>query len=257
MIIKATELGYKAGHKFIIKDINLEIKPKEHWVVFGLNGCGKTTLLSMIAGYKTNSNGLLEIFDAELTDQNMLDIRSKIGFVSSSFLDNYYTCEVVLDIVLSGKFGTLGLQNNITDADVIRALEFLTQLGLRSKTGFPYDLLSKGERQKVLIARALIAEPKLLILDEPCSGMDILSREYILNTITDLAADSDVTIIFVTHYTEEILPIFTKGLLLKNGQIHSQGVIEEVFSEANMTDFFNCSTKVTWHDKRVHISIGC
>ncbi len=257
MIVKANELGYKAGNKFIVKDINWEINPREHWVVFGLNGCGKTTLLSMISGYKTHSHGNLEIFDTELSDQNVLGIRKKIGFVSSSFLDNYYSSEVVLDIVLSGKFGTLGLQGNISDADVVRALELLTQLGLKSKTGFPYDLLSKGERQKVLIARALIAEPKLLILDEPCSGMDIFSREYILNTITCMAADNDVTIIFVTHHTEEILPIFTKGLLVKNGRIHSQGAIEEVFSESNMTDFFNCLTRVTWHDKRVNISIGC
>lgn len=257
MIIKADQVGYKAGSKFIIKDINWEVKPKEHWVVFGLNGCGKTTLLSIIGGYKTNSHGDLEILGTKPADQNVLDIRKKIGFVSSSFLDNYYTHEVVLDMVLSGKFGTLGLQQNITDADVISALNLLKQLGLRSKSGFPYDLLSKGERQKVLIARALIAQPKLLILDEPCSGMDVFSREYIMNTITGMAEDTDVTIIFVTHYTEEILPIFTKGLFLKNGRIHSQGAIEEVFSEDNMTDFFDCSTKVTWHDQRVNISIGC
>lgn len=257
MIAKATGLGYKAGNKFIIKDVNWEIRPREHWIVFGLNGCGKTTLLSMISGYKSNSHGELELFGTKLTEQNMLDIRKKIGFVSSSFLDNFYSSEAINDIVLSGQFGALGLQSSITDEDVRMATDILTQFGLKSKLGFPYDILSKGERQKVLLARALIADPELLILDEPCSGMDLLSREYILNTISSMAEEKNITIIFVTHHTEEILPIFTKGLLIKKGKVHSQGAIKKVFSDENMTDFFEYPTEVTWNDQRVNISIGC
>lgn len=255
MVIETNELGYKAGSKFIIKNINWTVQPQEHWLVFGLNGCGKTTLLSMIAGYKSNSHGQLKLFGQELNDYNRLEIRRRIGFVSSSFLDNYYSREVALDIVLSGKFGALGLQDNIGDKDVIKALTLLDELGIRNKAGFPYDLLSKGQRQKVLIARGLIVEPELLILDEPCAGMDFLSRQYILNTISYLAAKRAVTIIFVTHYAEEILPVFHRGLLLKDGQIHSQGALTDVFNQDNMTDFFNCPAKVTWHDQRVNISI--
>lgn len=114
---------------------------------------------------------------------------------------------------------------------------------------YPFDFLSKGERQNVLIARALMTNPELLILDEPCTGLDVFSREYLLSTIRDLAQTTDVTIIFVTHYTEEILDIFPNCLLLKNGRIYAKDHTDQIFTSERLSEFLNYPVTVNWQNK--------
>lgn len=248
-------LGCKSGYKYILKDIDWEVKKGEHWVVFGMNGSGKTTLLSIVAGYKEHTHGELEVLGQTYNDDNILDIRKRIGWVSGSFYDKCLSSETALEIVLAGKFATLGLCCDVTDQDVVRAKALLTELRLKNKINYPFDLLSKGERQNVLIARALMSNPELLILDEPCTGLDVFAREYLLSTIRDLAEQTEVTIIFVTHYTEEIMDVFPNCLLLQNGRIYAKDRTENLFNSQQMSQFLNYPVEVTWYNNRINVSL--
>lgn len=236
-IIKVCDLSYKTGNKMLLKNINWEVNEGENWLIWGLNGSGKTTILSIIAGLLPVEEGSVYLFDERLTKENRLDLCQKMGFVSESFYAKYYHAETANDVILAGYAGGLGINNNLSD-EQIRYAKFLSrQLGLKNITRKPFYLLSKGERQKVLLVRAMLNKPKLLILDEPCSGLDVLARSQILQLFNDLARNQKISIICVTHHFDEILPIYNQALFLKNGQIHSKGNMDEVFNESNLGSF--------------------
>ena len=234
-IIKTNELCYKSGRRFLINHINWEVKEGEHWLVFGMNGSGKTTLLSMIAGYKSPTSGTLEVLGKQYDKENIFALRKEIGWVSSSFFDKYYANETALRIVLSGLFGTFNIDYDVTDADVRRAKALLRELRMEGKMNRPFNSMSKGERQNVLIARALITQPKVLVLDEPGTGLDIRAREHMMNTVRALAESKKVTIIYVTHYPEEVQPFMNKTMLLKNGRAFAKGDTESVLTSENLS----------------------
>lgn len=248
LMIETKNLSCKSGYRYLLKDIDWQVKSGEHWVVFGMNGSGKTTLLSIIAGFKKFTHGELTVLGEAYRDDNILDMRKRIGFVSSSFFDRYYTKESALDIVLSGKFGRMGLEFGVEDQDVAQAKRLLSELHLADKINQPFSMMSRGERQNVLIARALLFKPDILLLDEPCTGLDIMARAHLLDTVRDLAENTDVTIVYVTHYTEEILDIFPKVLCLKQGHVYTQGNVEEVFTTEKMSDFLGYPVTVNWQD---------
>lgn len=235
VIVKAEHLSCQSGRRYLIHDINWEIEKGDHWIVFGMNGCGKTTLLSIIAGFKGETAGKLEVFGEAYNEKNIFSHRKRIGWVSSSFFDKYLSWESAMDIVLSGVSGTLSLSKDITNDDVKRAKLLLKKLRLGNKMAQPFALMSKGERQCVLIARALISNPEILILDEPGTGLDIYAREYVLQAIADLTETTDMTIIYVTHYVEEILPMFDKTILMKDGYIVEQGKTGEMFDNDSIS----------------------
>ncbi len=230
-VIKLDKVSCKAGYKYLLRDISWQVDSGEHWVVFGANGSGKTTLLSIIAGFKHYTQGSVKVFGESFSNDNILAIRKRIGWVSSSFFDKYYTKESALHIVLSGRNGTLGLDDGITLDDVWLAKALLAELHLGDKVNRTFDMLSKGERQNVLIARALISSPEILILDEPCTGLDVYNRSYLFSTIEELSKQKRLSIIYVTHYAEEITPLFQKALLLKNGHIFAADDTSALFND--------------------------
>lgn len=238
-IIETQKLCCRSGQRYLIGDISWQVAQGEHWCVFGLNGCGKTTLLSIIAGFKQPTGGTLQVFGEPYRAENILAHRRRIGWVSSSFFDQYYHKESALSIVLSGKTGGFGLDETITAPDIKRAKALLGELRLAERINHPFGMLSKGERQNVLLARALLASPDILILDEPCSGLDVIAREYVLGTVRDLAENTDITVIYVTHYTEEILDIFQHTLMLKHGRQYAKGWTEELFTQERLSDFLD------------------
>ncbi len=249
-VIKVEHLFCLSGAEFLLHDISWEVRRGERWVIFGRNGCGKTTLLSVIAGYKTFSDGALEVLGAPYTAGNILETRKKIGWISSSYFDRYYTQETALDIVLSGLFGKLGVGYPVKNADVRRAKALLAEEGILDKMYMPFDLMSKGERQHVLIARAFIGDPEILILDEPNTGLDVLAREQLLEKLERMSDDRGITILYVTHYPEEIPPSFDRAMLLRNGMVYRTGATEELFRSNAMSDFLNCAADVRLTDGR-------
>ena len=254
-LLETENLTLKIGSKYIFRDINWQIDAGENWVLFGLNGCGKTSLLSAMSGYQTAGSGRVYLHGEAIDENNSGTFRKKIGLVSSSFLNRYFHREIILDMILAGKYGSLGLQGEVADADVKRAKALLDIFGLKAKARYPYDTISKGQQQMVLIARALMGRPEILLLDEPCSGLDIVIKEKFLHMMQDLAEENQTTLLYVTHHTEEILPLFTKAALMKQGQIYAQGALAEVFSEQVLSDFLEAPAKVIWSEKHFFIDL--
>ena len=239
-------LSVKTGQQYLLKDITWRVPQGENWIVFGMNGCGKTTLLSVLAGFKQPTAGDVRVLGQSYSPDNILALRQRIGWVSGSFFEQKYTKESAQDIVLSGKFGTLGLGRPITDGDRKRARSLLKALHLDRKIDQPFHLMSKGERQNVLIARALMAEPEILLLDESCTGLDILAREQLLSTLRSMAQEGRMTIVYVTHHTDEILTdVFPKALLLKEGLAFAQGETAELFTSETLSVFFQTPVTVS------------
>lgn len=236
-IVNIKNLSLKRGSKYYLKDINWEIQKGERWIVFGPNGCGKTTLLSAISGYRKFTEGNVFLFDEPLIDDNAVELRRKIGFISDSYFDQCFKCENALNIVLSGLYGQLSEREDVTDQEVIKAKKLLIEFGLKTKYDYPYDLLSKGQRQKVLLARALMAPIDLMILDEPCTGLDVYSREFYKNTLTNIASNTDSTMIYVTHHFDEIMPFFNKALLIKTVRFLRRAILGICFLRRCSLDF--------------------
>ncbi len=243
-IIEMKNVSCISGSRYLVNNVNWEVNKGDQWVVFGRNGCGKTTLLSIIAGYRRYDQGSLKIFNTEYTKENILQLRSKIGWISSSFFDTYYHTEMVKDIVLSGLTGTLGKPVHVDDREEKKAKELIKILGIEKKWLMPFNMLSKGERQHVLIARAFMVSPEILILDEPGTGLDVLAREQLLEMVQNLSEKHNTTVIYVTHYVEEILPIFNKCLLMKNGMIYKKGDTDKLITSECLSSFFEYPVEI-------------
>lgn len=245
VIIQTRQLCLQAGQRYLLRDIDWTVKRGEHWLVFGMNGCGKTTLLSTVAGFKSPTSGKLEVFGQQYSNENVLKLRSKIGWVSGSFFEKCYSHESALNIVLSGLFGTLGIDFSITDTQIRQAKALLRELRMGDKMDMPFDFMSKGEQQNVLIARALIANPEILVLDEPGTGLDVYAREHMMRTVRELAEQRQVTVIYVTHYPEEIQPFLRKTLLLQDGRVFAQGDTADLVTSETISNLLH--EKVTIH----------
>ena len=243
-VIEAQNLGYQVGQQKLLNGINLHVKKGEHWLIYGMNGCGKTTLLSILAGFRQQTQGELKVFGDEFTADNVLEKRQKIGWISSSFFDTKYRHERVRDIVLSGKFGTYGIDWDISSKDENRVKDLLTALGLEDKQHLSYDRLSKGQRQNVLIARAFMGQPEILLLDEPYSGLDVLAKARFMELLEKLMQNKDLTVLFVSHEINDVSKAFDNTLMLRNGRCFAQGKTEDLFQTANLSAFFQQSVEV-------------
>ncbi len=256
MVVEMVNLSCVRDKQYILKEVNWHVKAGEHWAIVGLNGSGKTTLLNIINGYVWPSSGGIKVLGKEFGRVDIWDIRRSIGWVSPSLQERLYVHEEVVDIVLSGKYASIGLYERPAAADLERASDLLDQIGCASLAERRYETLSQGEKQKVLIARALMNNPKLLILDEPCSGLDILSREQFLSTIEKLCRREEApNLLYVTHRIEEIMPVFAKALLLRRGEVHSLGDTGAVLTSENLSRFFEIPVDVQWRAGRPWIMV--
>lgn len=254
--ITVQDVSLQRGKKCILNQINWDIQKTENWILFGLNGCGKTTLLSMIAGYRLPTDGVIKIDGEILTNKNKQIIREKIGFVSNSFFSTIFQKESVLDIILSGKTGNfLPDVRTITLKDVQKAKKLLSVYELEDKLRYPYDTLSHGQQQCVLIARALMSDPKLLLLDEPCDGLDVLARESFQKNLMLLLKECDMNVVYVTHHTEEISSAFTKAVLMREGMFKANGDLNEVFSDDIVSGFLQKKTNVIYTGNHIFLDI--
>jgi iron complex transport system ATP-binding protein len=255
-VVDIHEVSWKRQGKSILSNINWKVEKREHWAILGLNGSGKTTLLNMINGYIWPTTGTISVLGQTFGKTDLRELRKSIGWVSSSLGERIKGSSFVEEIVVSGKFSSIGLYDSFSETDRKKALEIMEKLGCNQLVGRTYQTCSQGEKQKVLIARGLMGSPKLLILDEPTNGLDFLSREDLLRTVNLLAEQENApTILFVTHHVEEILPVFSKILLLKEGTVYNQGWTEEIFTADSLSQFFSTSVEVEWKRNRAWISL--
>ncbi|MFT3870255.1 MAG: ABC transporter ATP-binding protein [Nibricoccus sp.] len=219
-VLSVENLSVVRGSTRILNAVTWTVGCKQHWVILGPNGSGKTSLLRALIGYLTPSSGHIAVLGRVYGETDWRDLRERIGLVSSSLQISIPVAEPVIETVISGKFAQLDLWAKITRADTREAMRLLSLVGLSRLAERDWGCLSQGERQRVLIARALMAKPELLILDEPCAGLDPVAREHFLGFIERLARKRGCpSLVLVTHHVEEITPAFTHALLLRAGRV--------------------------------------
>ncbi len=222
----------------ILKNISWNINRGEHWVLIGPNGAGKTSLLKIISGNLWPSSGKVKVFGKEFGKTDLRELKSKIGCVSSFLVEKIPEGEDLIEIVISGKFASFGVYEKITDKDKNKAKKLLELLGAGHIIKRGFSVISQGEKQKILIARALMAEPLIMLLDEPCIGLDIKARESLLNSISKICKEKKTTVIYVTHHIGEIVEEIGKAFLIKDGKIFRQGKKKEILTKENLGKLF-------------------
>ncbi len=244
--IEFQNVSCMAGSRYLLQDINWQVSVGEHWVLFGENGSGKTSLLSVIAGYLPYQKGVVKMDGQPYSHDMISNLRRRVGWVSTSFFDKILHRERVLDIVLAGKDGRLGINYMVQNADLKRARFLLQYFGLSGRAENGYATLSKGEQQNVLFARAFMGNPEILLLDEPSAGLDLLARERLQEDLVRIVNTKKITILYVTHYPEEITSIFTHMALLKQGRMVQQGTIAEMMTNEVMGDLLDTPVTVNF-----------
>jgi iron complex transport system ATP-binding protein len=256
MILAVTALGITRDGTKILDQISWSVRKGEHWVILGANGSGKTSLLSALTGYLTPTTGEVEVLGQRYGSSDWRELRRAIGIVSSSVRQMMHDDEPALDSVISGKFAMIDFWGSSTPADRARAMRILRQVECSHLASRPWRVLSQGERQRILIGRALMARPRLLILDEPCAGLDPVSREHFLQFIQRLGAQrNSPALILVTHHVEEIMPIFSHVLLLKTGRVLASGPRDSVLASRPLSETFGAKATLRRQTGRYHLTI--
>src|SRR5690625_4014624 len=203
-VIEFQDVSWRRQKKEILTDINWQVKKGQHWAVFGLNGSGKTTLLNMVNGYIWPTTGKVSVLGQPFGKTDIRELRKSIGWVSSSLEARIRSMQRTQDMIVSGKYASIGLYEDPTEADYEKAVQLMEELGCIHLLDRTYETCSKEEKQKNIIARALMDQPKLRILIESTNGIDFIAREDLLNTVQRLATQKNgPTILFVTHHIEE------------------------------------------------------
>lgn len=233
------------GNTRILSEVTWSVRRGEHWAILGANGSGKTSLLAAIMAYLTPSHGEIGVLGQSYGASDWQELRRHIGMVSSALTRQIPPEESAMETVLSGETAQLGYWSRRPSAHEAKAKRCLSRMGVGRLAGRPWGVLSQGERQKVFIARALMASPRVLILDEPCAGLDPVARERFLGTLRRLAAERrGPALVFVTHHVEEIIPEITHVLVLHRGRTLAAGPAAKVLTAPVLSEAFGASVRI-------------
>jgi iron complex transport system ATP-binding protein len=245
-VLRFRGVGVSSDGAMLLRDVDWSVRSDESWVVIGPNGAGKTTLLQVAAAMLAPTQGRAELLGEPLEDADLTELRSRIGFASVAVADRVPVGEKVIDLVLSASYGIIGRTAEAYDSfDVTRAVELLDAMGCAHLIRRRFQTLSEGERKRVQIARALMADPELLLLDEPAAGLDLGGREDLLRRIGALAIDPRAPMmVMVTHHVEEVPVGFSHAMLLRRGSVLAAGPVHRVFTERNLSRCFGLPLRV-------------
>lgn len=251
------EVVFRRDGREILQSVNWQVKDGENWALLGLNGAGKSTLLSMIPAYQVPTAGIVRVFGYEFGKYVWANIKSRVGFVSSSLgqFQSTLNKQVVEDVVISGAFSSIGIYQDVSLEQRERGHQLMESFGISYLEGHRYATLSAGEQRRVLLARALMGNPDLLILDEPCSGLDLPAREQFLGTVEQMAKHEGTPYIYVSHQIDEIMPSITHVAILKSGCMAYAGKKEEVLVDSILFDVFGMDVSVVWEKERPWIIV--
>jgi iron complex transport system ATP-binding protein len=256
-VLGVEKLTIRRSGTMILNGVDWSVRAGEHWVILGANGSGKTSLLSGLTGYMTPTSGRISVLGRTFGRSDWRELRLHIGIVSSSIRQMMANDEPALFTVASGKYAMIDFWGKLTPRDKSQAQRILRQIECEHLALRTWQVLSQGERQRVLIGRALMARPALLILDEPCAGLDPVAREHFLHFVDRLGrAPRSPTIVFVTHHVEEIMPVFSHVLLLREGQVVTAGPKDEVLNSANLAATFDCPMRLRQANGRYSLAVA-
>jgi iron complex transport system ATP-binding protein len=252
LLIDFARVSLRRGGQTLVGPITWAVELDERWVVIGPNGAGKTSLLRIAAAMEHPSSGTAYVLGERLGRTDMSELRSRVGLSSSALSQRVPDDEVVRDLVVSAGYAVLGRwREKYEDVDYEQAVDMLESLGAEHLADRTYGTLSEGERKRVLIARSLMTNPELLLLDEPAAGLDLGGREELVARLADLAADPDAPAsVLVTHHVEEIPQGFSHCLLLSEGKAVASGLLTDVLTSENLSTAFGQSIALEVIDGR-------
>ena len=252
LLIEFHKVWLRRGGRTLVGPVTWSVELDERWVVIGPNGAGKTSLLRIAAAMEYPSSGTAYVLGERLGRVDMSELRSRVGLSSSALSQRVPEGEVVRDLVVSAGYAVLGRWREAYDAiDYEQAIDTLESVGAEHLADRTYETLSEGERKRVLIARSLMTDPELLLLDEPAAGLDLGGREELVARLADLASDPDApAIVLVTHHVEEIPQGFSHCLVLSEGQVVAAGLLPDVLTAENLSKAFGQSIALDVIDGR-------
>jgi len=255
-VLQVSRLHIERSGTNILAEVDWRVEPGQHWVMLGANGSGKTSLLSALTGYLMPTTGEISLLGQSYGDYDWRELRKQVGIVSSSVRQMMAEDEPALETVASGKYAMIDFWGELTRAEKAEAAKLLRQVEAEYLADRPWRVLSQGERQRVLIGRALMAHPRLLILDEPCAGLDPASREHFLQFIQRLGQKKNApTLVLVTHHVEEIMPVFSHVLVLRQGRVLANGPKAKVLNSSILTQTFAASLRLFRTGGRYHLKM--
>ncbi|MGI8627276.1 MAG: ABC transporter ATP-binding protein [Geodermatophilaceae bacterium] len=247
VVIDLAGVSVVRGNTTLLDDVSWTVELDERWVILGPNGAGKTTLLQIAAALLHPSSGQVRLLGEPLGLTDVFELRPRIGFASAALAALVPPDEVVRDLVVSAGYAVLGRwRERYETADLDRATHLLDLMGVAGFADRPFGTLSEGERKRVQIARALMPDPEIMLLDEPAAGLDLGGREDLLLRLSAIADDPDApTLVMVTHHVEEIPAAFSHALLLREGALVASGLMRDVVTSANLSDTFGLPLRLT------------
>ncbi|MFN2556836.1 MAG: ABC transporter ATP-binding protein [Nitriliruptorales bacterium] len=251
-VVEFADVGFVRERRPILTDVTWRVRPGERWVVLGPNGAGKSTLLRLASTYELPTYGRVWVLGRRVGGVDLRTVRPHIGYVSASLARAVAERTTALDAVVTGKDASLRRwRQEYTDEDWRKGTRLLEELGCGHLLGAWFSTLSEGERQRVQIARSLMSDLQLLLLDEPTAGLDLGGREHLVAALSRLAADLSLpAIVFVTHHVEEIPRGFTHALLLRAGRMLEAGPIDDVLTSTSLSACFGLPITLGRHDGR-------
>jgi iron complex transport system ATP-binding protein len=252
VVVQLTGVTVRRGSTYLVRDIDWSVEVDERWVILGPNGAGKTTLLQLAAAQLHPTSGTVHVLGERLGRVDVFELRPRIGLSSAALAQRLPGHERVADLVLSADYAVVGRWRESYEAgDLARARALLRQLGVDRLADREFGTLSEGERKRVQIARALMTDPELMLLDEPAAGLDLTGREQLVARLANLAADPDApTTVLVTHHVEEIPPGFTHGLLLRDGRVVTAGLLADALTAESLSETFGLPLALQRQDGR-------
>ncbi len=251
-VIELADVSVVRGESRLLSHVSWSVEEGERWVVLGPNGAGKTTLLQVVSAHLYPSDGLVGLLGELVGTVDVFELRPRIGLTSALLADRIPRSERVSDVVVSASYAVLGRwREQYDDLDHERAAQLLAEVGVAHLRDRTFGTLSEGERKRVQIARALMTDPELLLLDEPAAGLDLRGREDLISTLSVLAQDAmSPATVLVSHHVEEIPPGFTHALMLRAGEIVAAGALEDTLTEQTLAATFGLTLHLDRHDGR-------
>ena len=251
-VLNFENVTVKRNQKSLISEVSFQVNYGEHWVILGRNGAGKTTIAKLISTQLFPTSGTVDILGERLGRVDTSELKPRIGFLSGVVARSFPGHETVIDVVLTAAYGMSGRWKETYDEqDIERARALLNQFGVLEVGQRTFNTLSDGEQKRVLLARAMMSDPEILLLDEPSAGLDLVAREELIASLDSIAASLYApALVIVTHHLEEIPRSVTHGMILNNGKVVAKGPISEVLSNDVLSTAYEVPLVVENFDNR-------